>query len=39
MEKPRLDPETLSRAACDAAVLLTEAIRELTVPQHLVTFA
>src|SRR5215470_10419005 len=39
MEKPRLDPEILSRAACDAAVLLTEAIRELTVPQHLVTFA
>jgi hypothetical protein len=39
MEEPRLDPETLSRVACDAALLLTEAIRELTIPQHLVTCA
>ena len=27
-----------SRTACEAAVLLTEAIRELTVPQHLMAF-
>lgn len=39
MEKSRLDQKTITRAACDAAVLLTEAIRELTVPQHLVTCA
>lgn len=39
MEESKLDQETLSRAARDAAVLLTEAIRELTVPQHLVTCA
>lgn len=37
MEEPALDQATISRAACDAAVLLTEAIRELTIPQHLVT--
>lgn len=34
-----MDQKTISRAACDAAVLLTEAIRELTIPQHLVTCA
>ncbi|MGH9893888.1 MAG: hypothetical protein ACREA0_18270, partial [bacterium] len=34
---PGFDQATISRAACDAAVLLTEAIRELTIPQHLVT--
>src|SRR5262244_3838863 len=36
MEESALDQETVSRAACDAALLLTEAIRELTIPQHLV---
>ena len=39
MEETKLDQETISRVACDAAVLLTEAIRELTIPQHLVTCA
>jgi hypothetical protein len=39
MEEPNVDQKTISRAACDAAVLLTEAIRELTIPQHLVTCA
>jgi hypothetical protein len=39
MKKPELDQETISHAACDAALLLTEAIRELTIPQHLVTCA
>lgn len=34
-----MDQETISRAACDAAHLLNEAIRELTIPQHLVTWA
>lgn len=34
-----MDEKTISQAACDAAVLLTEAIRELTIPQHLVTCA
>src|SRR5712691_4564126 len=39
MEETKLDQETISRVACDAAVLLTEAIRELTIPQHLVPSA
>ena len=39
MEEPSLDQATISRAACDAAVLLNEAIRELTIPQHLVTYS
>ena len=38
MEEP-LEQATISQAACDAAVLLTEAIRELTIPQHLVTWS
>lgn len=39
MEEPELDQEIISQAACDAAHLLNEAIRELTIPQHLVTCA
>lgn len=39
MEEIELDQETISRTACDAAYLLNEAIRELTIPQHLVTCA
>lgn len=39
MKKPKLDQETISHAACDAAFLLNEAVRELTIPQHLVTCA
>lgn len=39
MEEPELNQKTITRVACDAAVLLTEAIRELTVPQHLMTCA
>ncbi len=39
MEKIDLDDKAISQAACDAALLLTEAIRELTIPQHLMTCA
>lgn len=39
MKEPVLDRATISRTACDAAALLTEAIRELTIPQHLVTWS
>ena len=39
MEEPTLDPQTIKQAACEAALLLTEAIRELTIPQHLMTCA
>jgi len=39
MEEPDVDEKTISQVACDAAVLLTEAIRELTIPQNLVTCA
>jgi hypothetical protein len=39
MEELNVDQKTISQAACEAAVLLTEAIRELTIPQHLVTCA
>lgn len=39
MEESEVDKKTISQAACEAAILLTEAIRELTIPQNLVTFA
>ncbi|MEX2164936.1 MAG: hypothetical protein WD823_11925 [Sulfuricaulis sp.] len=39
MEEPELDQDTINQAACDAALLLTEAIRELSIPQHLMTCA
>ena len=32
-----LNEVMMNQAACDAALLLTEAIRELTTPQHLMT--
>lgn len=37
MDKPDLDKLTIDQAADDAALLLTEAIRELTIPQNLMT--
>ena len=38
MSKPERDKATKRQVACEAALLLTEAIRELTIPQHLITW-
>jgi len=34
-----MDEQTIKQTACEAALLLTEAIRELSIPQHLMTIA